>query len=154
MELSKTLTVDRIRIPLQAQTKTELITELVQILSDAGALTNPQAALEAVLKRESERSTGIGYGLAIPHGKSDGASQLAIAAGKPAQPVEYQSLDARPVNFIVLLISPPTATAAHIQALAQISRLMNSEELRNRVAAAQTAEELHSAIAAAERTMR
>lgn len=154
MELSKTLTVDRIRIPLLAQTKTELITELVQVLTDAGALENPQAALEAVLKRESERSTGIGYGLAIPHGKSDGASRLVIAAGKPAQPVEYQSLDARPVNFIVLIVSPPNATAAHIQALAQISRLMNSEELRNRVASAQTAAELHAAIAAAEAAMK
>jgi fructose-specific phosphotransferase system IIA component len=146
MELSKTLTVDRICVPLAASDKTSVITELVGLMDQAGALTNRAAALDAVLKREAERTTGIGYGLAIPHGKSDGCERLVMAAGKPAKPVDFQSLDGRPVTFIVLLVSPPDQTGPHIQALAKISRLMNIEEFRNAVDRASTAEELHNAI--------
>lgn len=150
MELSSILTPERIRVPLHATDKTGVIRELVGVLADAGVLTNAEAALEAVLKREAERTTGIGYGLAIPHGKSDGCEQLVMAAGKPAVPVDFQSFDGRPVNFVVLLISPPDQTGPHIQALAKISRLMNIQDFRTAVEQAKTAAELHQAIARCE----
>lgn len=150
MELSKLLTPDRIRIPLQAGDKMAVITELIDLLAERGALLNRDAALESVLKREAERTTGIGYGLAIPHGKSDGCDRLVMAAGKPATPVDFQSLDDRPVTFVVLLVSPPDQTGPHIQALAKISRLMNIEEFRSAVDRAATAEQLYTAIAACE----
>lgn len=150
MELSKILTAERIAVPLQSSDKTGVITELVDLLAATGALLNRDAALDSVLKREGERTTGIGYGLAIPHGKSDGCDHLVIAAGKPAEPVDFQSLDGRPVTFVVLLVSPPDQTGPHIQALAKISRLMNLEDFRNAVDAAKTPEELYQAIAAAE----
>jgi len=150
MEISKLLPVERIRVPIQANEKSDLITELVDLLASTGGLTDRDTALEAVLKRESERTTGIGYGLAIPHGKSDGCDQLVMAAGKPAEPVDFQSLDERPVTFIVLLVSPPTQTGAHIQALAKISRLMNMSEFRDEIELATTAEQLHAVICAHE----
>lgn len=146
MELSKLLTLERIRVPIAATDKTGAITELIDLLDESGALLNRDAALDAVLKREAERTTGIGYGLAIPHGKSDGCDKLIMAAGKPASPVDFQSLDGRPVSFIVLLVSPPDQTGPHIQALAKISRLMNLEEFRTAVEAAATPEALHEAI--------
>lgn len=146
MELAKLLTPDRIRVPLHSSDKTAVITELVDLLKETGALVERDAALEAVLRREAERTTGIGYGLAIPHGKSDGCRQLVMAAGKPAQPVDFQSLDGRPVTFVVLLISPPDQTGPHIQALAKVSRLMNMEDFRNAVARVSSAQELHEAI--------
>jgi len=151
MELSKLVTVDRIRVPIQATDKIGVITELIDLLAATGGLVDRDAALDAVLKREAERTTGIGYGLAIPHGKSDGCRKLVMAAGKPAQPVDFQSLDRRPVTFVVLLVSPPDQTGPHIQALAKISRLMNLEGFRAAVAKADTAEDLHAAIAAFER---
>jgi PTS system nitrogen regulatory IIA component len=147
MELFKTLTPDRIRVPLRATDKTAVITELIDLLDATGGLSDRRKALEAVLRREAERTTGIGYGLAIPHGKSDGCKQLVVAAGKPAQPVDFQSLDARPVTFVVLLVSPPDQTGPHIQALAQISRLMNMEDFRSAVEKVQTAQELHDTFA-------
>lgn len=150
MELSKLLTPDRIRVPLQATDKTGAITELIDLLAETGAVLNRNAALEAVLKREAERTTGIGYGLAIPHGKSDGCDRLVMAAGKPATPVDFQSLDGRPVTFVVLLVSPPDQTGPHIQALAKISRLMNLEDFRTAVDKATSAEELHKAILSSE----
>lgn len=145
MEISKLITLDRVRVPLKATDKQGIITELVDLISDAGGLTDRSAALSAVLKREAERTTGIGYGLAIPHGKSDGCRNLVMAAGKPGQGVDFQSLDRRPVTFVVLLISPPDQTGPHIQALAKISRLMNIEEFRQAIDQAASAEELHAA---------
>jgi len=150
MQLSKLLTADRIRVPLKATEKTEVITELIDVLAATGGLADRDAALQAVLKREAERTTGIGYGLAIPHGKSDGCQKLVMAAGKPAEPVDFQSLDQRPVTFVVLLVSPPDQTGPHIQALAKISRLMNIEEFRAAVDNAKAADELYDAIASHE----
>ncbi|MBU0638359.1 MAG: PTS sugar transporter subunit IIA [Planctomycetes bacterium] len=147
MELSKIITPDRIRVPLKAINKTDAITELIDLLASTGGLVDRDAALEAVLKREGERTTGIGYGLAIPHGKSDGCTRLVMVAGKPARPIDFQSLDGRPVAFIVLLVSPPDQTGPHIQALAKISRLMNIEEFRDAVDRVTTAAELHAIIA-------
>ena len=146
MNLSKIITADRVRVPIEATAKEGVITELIDLLDASGGLVDRDAALHAVLKRESERTTGIGYGLAIPHGKSDGCKGLVMAAGKPAEPVDFQSLDRRPVTFVVLLISPPDQTGPHIQALAKISRLMNMEEFRTAVERAQTSAELHEAI--------
>lgn len=147
MLISKIITPERVRVPIHATEKRAAITELIDLLAATGGLTNRDAALEAVLKREAERTTGIGYGLAIPHGKSDGCRSLVMAAGRPAQPIEFQSLDKRPVTFIVLLVSPPDQTGAHIQALAKISRLMNIEGFRTALDQAKTAEELHRCIA-------
>jgi mannitol/fructose-specific phosphotransferase system IIA component (Ntr-type) len=146
MRLTEILTPQRIRVPLQAQDKIGVITELIDLLDQTGALANRDLALEAVLKREQERTTGIGYGLAIPHGKSDGCKTLVMAAGKPARPMDFQSLDGRPVTFVVLLVSPPDQTGPHIQALAKISRLMNIEDFRKAVDKATSAEELYEAI--------
>lgn len=150
MLISKILSPARIRVPLMATDKRAAITELVDLLAADGALKSRDATLEAVLRREAERTTGIGYGLAIPHGKSDGCTSLVMAAGRPAAPIEYQSLDKKPVTFIVLLISPPDQTGAHIQALAKISRLMNIEGFRAAVEKAGSAAELHDVIASHE----
>ncbi|MGE0482459.1 MAG: PTS sugar transporter subunit IIA, partial [Phycisphaerae bacterium] len=150
MDISKLLTPERIRVPLASTSKTDAITALIDVLAATDGLLDRDAALAAVLRRENERSTGIGFGLAIPHGKSDGCRSLVMAAGKPAEGIDFQSADRRPVTFIVLLVSPPDQTGAHIQALAKISRLMNIEEFRKAIAAAGSAGELHAAIVAHE----
>jgi len=146
MKISEIITPQRVRVPIEATEKRAVITELIDLLDATGALKDRDTALQAVLRREAERTTGIGYGLAIPHGKSDGCKSLVMAAGKPREPVDFESLDGRPVTFVVLLVSPPDQTGPHIQALARISRLMNMEDFRKAVAAAKTAEELYGAI--------
>lgn len=146
MQLSQILTPDRIRVPLLGTDKNAIISELISVLDESGNLSDRAAALEAVLKRENERTTGIGYGLAIPHGKTAGAKQLVMAAGKPATPIDFRSLDGRPVTFVVMLISPPDQMSSHIQALAKISRLMNIELFRTKIRDAQTVDALYAAI--------
>jgi fructose-specific phosphotransferase system IIA component len=144
MKLLDILKADCITAPLRATNKQGAIYELVELLGARGQVKQPAALKEAVWTREMTRSTGIGLGLAIPHGKSAGVDHPAIAIGKPATPMEFQSIDAKPVKLIILLASPPDKTSDHIQALAHISRLMNLEEFRHQVYSAATAEEIYA----------
>lgn len=144
MNLLDILSVDCVKAPLLATEKKDAIEELVDTLAAAGKVSDAESLKDAVWSREQTRTTGIGQGLAIPHGKSDSVSKLVMAIGKPATPIEFDSIDKQPVQLIVLLASPPDRTSDHIQALARISRLMTMREFRERVYAAQDAEELYS----------
>jgi fructose-specific phosphotransferase system IIA component len=146
MRLTEILKPENIKIPLAATNKTEAIGELVQLLADHGAITDAKKVLEAVMDRESTRTTGIGNGLAIPHGKTNGTNDLVMAIGKPAQPIDFQSIDGRPVTIIWLLSSPPDKTGPHIHALARISRLMTIDKFRQALNAAKTSEEMFEII--------
>lgn len=131
-----------VKVPLAATTKRGVIEELVDMLASAGKVSDAQALKDAVWTREQTRTTGIGLGLAIPHGKCAGMSGLAMAIGKPREPMNFESIDGQPVKLIVLLASPPDKQSDHIQALARISRLMNMEEFRNKAYATTSSEEL------------
>ncbi|MBX3323204.1 MAG: PTS sugar transporter subunit IIA [Phycisphaeraceae bacterium] len=143
MNLLDILKPEFIRAPLVAQDKQGVINELVDLLTEHGAVSTPAELKAAVWSREQTRTTGIGHGLAIPHGKCAGLTSLAMAIGKPATPLDFDALDGQPVRLVVLLASPPDRTSDHIQALARISKLMAAEELRSRIYAATTAEEIY-----------
>ena len=153
MRLSEILKPQNIKVPLNATTKSEAIGELVNLLAENGELTNSKAVLDSVLDREATRTTGIGNGLAIPHGKCNGTDHLAMAIGRPATPIDFQAIDGRPVTLIWLLTSPPDKTGPHIHALARISRLMTIDKFRQAVAQAKTAQELYDAIVQQESTL-
>ena len=146
MRLTEILKPQNIKIPLEAKVKTEAIGELVELLSANGDLTDPKKVLEAVLDREATRTTGIGNGLAIPHGKCTGTDHLVMAIGRPATPIDFQAIDGRPVTLIWLLSSPPDKTGPHIHALARISRLMTIDRFRQSLVAAKDAQEVYDAI--------
>jgi fructose-specific phosphotransferase system IIA component len=143
MKLLDHLAVSCIKVPLTATHKQAAIEELVDVLAGNGRVVSGPTLKEAVWTREMTRTTGIGNGLAIPHGKCGGVSSLAIAMGKPASPMDFASIDGKPVRLIILLASPPDRTSDHIQALASISKLMSMEEFRQRVYQAGSAEEIH-----------
>src|SRR5829696_7353792 len=103
MRLTEILKPQNIKVPLEAKIKTDAIGELVNLLAANGDLSNPQKVLEAVLEREATRTTGIGNGLAIPHGKCNGTDHLVMAIGKAESPIEFQAIDGRPVTLIWLL---------------------------------------------------
>lgn len=144
MNLLDILSPDSIRAPLEASDKKGAIDELVDLLAAAGKVSDPQVLKDAVWSRELTRTTGIGYSLAIPHGKCEGVPDLAMAIGKPAQPIDFASIDQKPVRLIVLLASPIDRTSDHIQALARISRLMTVESFREQMYAAQSADEIYA----------
>ena len=146
MKLTSILQNGCIRVPLESEVKIEAITELVDLLFEHGQVTDRNDALQAVLTREQTRSTGIGLGLAVPHGKCHGSPKLAIAIGKPATPMEFAAIDGRPCSVVFLLTSPVDETGPHIQALAGISRLWQNISFRTAVMEAKTADELYAAI--------
>src|SRR5688572_33053670 len=130
MRLSEILKPANIKVPLDAKTKSEAIAELVEVLKQAGDITDAKKVLDAVLEREATRTTGIGNGLAIPHGKCSGTKELVMAIGKAGTPIDFQAIDGRPVSIIWMLASPPDKTGPHIHALARISRLMTIDKFR------------------------
>jgi fructose-specific phosphotransferase system IIA component len=146
MRITEILDKNCIRVPLSATDKAGAITELIDGLAEAGKLTNRDEVIRAILAREQTRSTGIGQGLAVPHGKSNGCAQLVMAIGRPEQPIDFDSTDGKPCELIVLLTSPVDKTGPHIQALASVSRLWLNEEFRREVLNAQSAEEMYAAI--------
>src|SRR3954467_13290131 len=146
MRLTEILKPQNIKIPLEASTKSEAIGELVSLLSANTEVTDAKKVLDSVLERESTRTTGIGNGLAIPHGKCTGTNHLVMAIGRPKTPIDFQAIDGRPVNLIWLLTSPPDKTGPHIHALARISRLMTIDKFRQSLAEAATSQEIFDAI--------
>src|SRR3954447_6065868 len=146
MRLTEILKPQNIKIPLEATTKSEAIGELVTLLAGTGEVSDAKKVLDAVLDREATRTTGIGNGLAIPHGKCNGTDHLIMAIGRPKTPIDFQAIDGRPVNLIWLLTSPPDKTGPHIHALARISRLMTIEKFRQALAEAKTSQEIFDAI--------
>lgn len=150
MQLSDLLTPDRVRVPLRGASKEALIEELVGVLADTGAVGDAGGVLEAVRRREEVLSTGVGCGVAIPHGKADGVAELAMAAGVTREPVEYDALDGAPVNLVFLLVGPEDAAGQHVKALSRISRLVRRDDFRCRLAAAQSADEFVALLAEVE----
>jgi len=151
MNLLDILTPASIKAPLAATDKKGVIDELVDVLAAAGKVADAKGLKDAVWTREQTRTTGIGHGLAIPHGKSPGMSGLAMAIGKPAKPMDFEAIDGNPVKLIVLLASPPDRTSDHIQALARISRLMTMDEFREKIYAAETSEQIYELLKSQEK---
>src|SRR5262245_30078196 len=146
MRLSEMLKPENIKLGLEAKTKTDAINELVSLLAANKEVVDSKKVLDAVLERETTRTTGIGNGLAIPHGKCQGTDHLVMALGKATNPIDFQAIDGRPVVWIWLLSSPPDKTGPHIHALARISRLMTIDKFRQALSTAKTAQEVYDII--------
>ncbi len=147
MQLSHILQPGCVKVPLRATTKQEAIFELADLLCEQTGISGADELKQAIWQREQTRTTGIGHGVAIPHGKTSQCHRLVMAVGKAPEPIEFQAIDKRPVDLILLLASPADQTGPHIQALAAISRLLTDPELRAAIKAATTADELYRLIA-------
>lgn len=149
MRLSELLTPDRIRVPLRAQSKEGVLRELVELLT--GGDGGGAEVLQAILERERQFPTGIGYGVAVPHGKTPALAGLLMVAGTTSAPVPYETLDGEPVRLFFLLAGPESQAGAHVKALSRISRLVRREPVRARLLQARTAEEFYRSLCEAER---
>jgi fructose-specific phosphotransferase system IIA component len=140
MTLTQILQPTCIKVPLESRDKYSVITELVDLLNENRLLHGREAALDAVFTREKTRSTGIGSGIAIPHGKCSAVRELVMALGITREPIDFDSVDGKPVSIVILLVSPLDQTGPHIQALARISRLMLDEEFKSALEKAPSAQ--------------
>jgi len=150
MILTQILQPTCVKAPLQNKDKKSVITELVDLLNDNGLLLDRDVALEAVLVREQTKSTGIGSGIAIPHGKCKAVKELVMAIGIAGDPIDFESIDGNPVTIIILLVSPADQTGPHIQALAKISKLMLDEPFKQALEKATSPEEAYELLSSKE----
>ena len=144
MILTQILQPDCIKVPVESRGKEAVISELVNLLDAKGLLSDRDEVLEAVLIRERIQSTGTGAGIAIPHGKCNAVKELVLAIGIAHEPIEFNSIDGKPVTILILLVSPADQTGPHIQALATISRLMLNEEFKQKLKQAASADEAYA----------
>ena len=130
MLLSELLSADRVKVPLGSRTKTDVLRELVDLVANDRTALEAAPILAAVRERELVLSTGIGAGIAIPHGKTPHVDQLVVAAGVAREPIDFDALDGQPVRLFFLLVGPESASGAHVKVLSRISRLLRRDQLR------------------------
>lgn len=147
MRLTEILQPDAVKVPLAAQNKQDAIRELVDLIAAHTGLISTQELMDAVWQREMTRTTGIGHGIAIPHGKSASCTRLSMAVGRLETPIDFKAIDGRPVELVILLASPLDQTGPHIQALARITRILTNEKIRHLITQAPTANDLYSLLA-------
>jgi len=149
VRLSELLTPARILVPLHATDKEGVLRELV----DAAAVGNGGSSdevLGAILERERQFPTGIGYGVAVPHGKTPVLSALVVVAGTTPAPVPYETIDGEPVRLFFLLAGPESCAGTHVKVLSRISRLVRREPVRDRLLSARTPDEFYRVLCEAE----
>jgi len=149
MRLTDILQPDCIKVPLESTEKQAAIFELADLLCAHTPIEDPDELKDAIWQREMTRTTGIGHGIAIPHGKCDGVDKLRMAIGViggGVEGIDFGSIDKKPVDLIILLASPTDQTGPHIQALAKISRMLTDAVIRRNLKDAPDAQTLYDLI--------
>lgn len=131
MKLKDILDPACVKVPLMSADKPQAIEGLVASICEQADLSIQTELNEAVWERENTRTTGIGHGIAIPHGKAEEIDRLYMAIGRPVEPIEFGAIDKKPVDLIFLLASPVDQTGPHMEALAMISRKLIDTDFRN-----------------------
>jgi len=143
MKLMDFLIPEAIEANLNSTNKTDAIKELVALLKNTKAISDEASIAKVVLEREELGSTGIGEGIAVPHGKSDLADKVIAAFGRSERGIDFESeTDDLPVRLIFLLIAPAGSSGPHLLALARISRLLRSKEFRDKLIKAKNKAEI------------
>jgi nitrogen PTS system EIIA component len=143
MRILDFLQYEAIILSLQADSKKAVLEELVQPIAEAHPHVDKDGLVETLVSRESLGSTGIGGGIAIPHGKYDGLSHLVASFGRSPKGVDFSSMDNKPAHLFFLLLAPRNSAGEHLKALARISRLFKDPLLKSSLQKAETAEEIY-----------
>jgi PTS system nitrogen regulatory IIA component len=143
MKITEILTPEMVIPELSGGSKTEVLSELAQRLSSAHREIAFDRLLGVLNERERLGSTAIGDGIAIPHGKIRGISQILGAFGRSTRGLDFDSLDGNPTHLFFLLIAPEDSASLHLKALARVSRLFKDTAFRQRLLDAPDAAELY-----------
>ncbi len=144
MTLGNLLSAQAILPEMQATERYAAIAELVDLLvaRDQIAAENRDTVLEALRAREETMSTGIGFGIAIPHASSEHVTEVVAAFGRSSVGIEFEALDNAPVKFVVLFVVPKDQFQTHLRTLAAIAKFLNDRAVRDRLGAATSADEI------------
>lgn len=146
MKISEILDHKAIKIGMEATTKEEALKELVGILAQGENIGDQKSIVKALIERENLGSTGIGQGIAIPHGKTDKVNRLIAILGISKKGINFDALDGEPVYIFFLLVAPKETAGPHLKALAQISRLLRDTYFCELIRRCETPEQLFSLI--------
>lgn len=144
MSLASLLTAEQIVPQMTAKERWPAIVELIDLLVSLGRIQpgDRDSILASLKQREETMSTGIGFGIAIPHASSDRISEVVAAFGRSAEGIEFDALDNAPVRFVVLFIVPKDQFQTHLRTLASIAKFLNDRGTRESLANAKSAEEI------------
>ncbi len=142
MKISDILNEKIISVDLNATDKDDAINKMIDLAANSGLMLNVDKVRQCVFERERLVSTGVGKGFAIPHGKTDEINDIVAAFSILKNPIDFDSIDLEPVKFIFLIVGKESLLNAHIKLLSRISRLMNKDEFRSKLAEARSSEEV------------
>lgn len=142
MDIRKLLNKEQVIFELKSKDKESVIRELVDVLDKNGKLNDKEAYLKAVLKREEEFSTGIGMGIAIPHGKSAGVKEASLVFARSSSGIDYNSMDGKPSYIFFLIAVPETSNNEHLKILSSLSRKLMHADIREKLMSAQSFDEI------------
>ena len=146
MKISELLSPAAIAGDLRARGKNDLLVELTETLRQAQGSLDRDEVVRVLQERERLGSTGIGEGVAIPHGKLKHIDKLLISFGRSRHGVDFDSMDGKPTHLFFLLVAPEESVGVHLKTLARISKLLKNSEVRQRLLNAESNEELYSVI--------
>ena len=152
MKITDLLSEEAIQINGMANSKNEVIDKMVDLMTKNGNINDKEKYKQAVLKREEEGTTGIGEGIAIPHGKSDAVSKPGLSAMVVPNGVEFNSLDGQPAKLLFLIAAPNTKDNVHLDVLSRLSTLLMDTEFRSALLNAKSPKEFLACIDRAEKT--
>lgn len=147
MSVKELMLPENITLDLKARTPEEAFVELGSLLAKSGAVADLETYLTAVRTREAHGTTAVGFGVAIPHGKSAGVARAAVAFGRANHDLQWESMDGEPVRMVFLIAAPEGANDIHLKALSQLARQLMHEEFRERLMTAATPEALVEGLA-------
>lgn len=143
--IEEILDKDMMIFDLKSKDKLSVLKELIKPLAAKGAIDDEDKFLDVVLKREEEYSTGIGMGVAIPHGKSSLVKKASLVFGKSKEGIDYNSMDGKPAHLFFLIAAPDNSDNLHLKILAKLSRSLMHEEVREELNKAETYEDVVNA---------
>jgi mannitol/fructose-specific phosphotransferase system IIA component (Ntr-type) len=131
-----------IKTGLESKDKPGVLRELLQILVDAGKVSDTESILEALFKRESLQSTGLEAGIAVPHAKTTAVDSLTLAIGTAPDGIDFDAIDHQPSKLFFLMLAPPDKSGPHIEALAEIARMSKSGAFCKAIMAAESPDQV------------
>lgn len=142
LKVSQLLKAKAIMMDIDAREKIAAIKEMVDYLAAKKLVTDGEALMNALAKRENLESTGIGDGIAIPHARTGAVKDLLLAFARSQEGVDFSAIDGKPSHLIFLIASPEDKKSEYIMALAKISRLLRRQQVRNLLKHARNAQEV------------
>ena len=150
MKITDLLSIDSIEIGSSYKDKDELLKNAVKLMCRSGIINNEKEYLNSVLKREKESTTGVGNGIAIPHGRCKAVDKAGLAAIVLNKPVEYEALDNKPVELLFLIAAPEDKGNVHLEILSKLAMMLMDQEFTFKLKNSRTAEEFIRVIDEAE----